>query len=97
MTEHKHQHNQKDPACLEVFAKLSAYIDGELDGLECHHIEEHISDCPPCVQFLKGLRRCVETSREFEGQGECPKMPPEMEAKLREAWQNALKRRENAH
>jgi len=93
VTDKKHQHGAKDPACLEVFAKLSEYIDGELDTLECGHIEEHIADCPPCVEFLESLRRCVMASRAIEGREECPPVPPELEARLKAAWQAALSRR----
>lgn len=93
MSVEKHQHSQKDPACLEVFARLSEYIDGELGAAECRHIEEHIADCPPCVEFLKSLRRCISASHGMEGREECPPLPPEMEARLRDAWQQALTRR----
>lgn len=92
----KHTHNHKDPACLEVFARLSEYIDGELGQLDCSHIEDHIADCPPCVDFLRSLRECIQASKEIEGRAECPPVPPELEARLKAAWQNALSRRAGA-
>lgn len=88
-----HQHNHRDPACLEVFAKLSEYVDGELDAADCRAVEEHIADCPPCVEFLRSLKRCVEAGREFQGREECPPMPPELEQRLKAAWQAALARK----
>lgn len=92
----KHTHNQKDPACLEVFARLSEYIDGELSPDDCHHIEEHIADCPPCIDFLRSLKQCVQASRAIEGREECPPVPPELEVRLKQAWRNALERRAHA-
>ncbi len=96
MNRETHTHNQKDPACLEVFARLSDYIDGELDPVDCRHIEEHIADCPPCIEFLRSLRQCVRASHAIEGRGECPPVPPEFEARLKAAWQDALSRRAGA-
>jgi len=93
MSDDPHRHSPRDPACLEVFAMLSEYLDGELEDIDCHHIEEHIADCPPCVEFVRGLRRCISASQEFQGREECPPLPPEMEERLRSAWQSALARR----
>lgn len=93
MNRETHTHNQKDPACLEVFARLSEYIDGELDSADCAHIEEHIADCPPCIDFLRSLKQCVQASHAIEGKADCLPVPPELEARLKAAWQNALARR----
>lgn len=96
MTTEKHVHDRKDPACLEVFARLSEYIDGELDAADCAHIEAHIADCPPCIDFLRSLKQCVQASRAIEGREECPPVPPELEARLKQAWRDALERRAHA-
>ncbi len=40
--DHDHQH------CLEMFEKLSEYIDGELDHATCAEIEEHANNCVAC-------------------------------------------------
>ncbi|MBI5280287.1 MAG: zf-HC2 domain-containing protein [Candidatus Solibacter usitatus] len=88
-----HSHSHRDPACLEVFARLSEYIDGELPGADCAGIESHVADCPPCVEFIRSLKRCVEVSKGFHSAEDCPPVPPEMEQKLRAAWQAALTRK----
>lgn len=93
MNREAHTHDPKEPACLEIFARLSEYIDGELEAADCTHIEQHIADCPPCIEFLRSLRQCVQASRIVEDRGECPPMPPELEARLKAAWQSALARR----
>jgi predicted anti-sigma-YlaC factor YlaD len=88
-----HQHSHRDPACLEVFAKLSELLDGELTEVDCEHIESHIADCPPCIEFMNSLKRCVSATGEFRSTPECPPIPAEVEQKLRAAWEAALARR----
>lgn len=88
-----HEHSHRDPACLEVFARLSEFIDGELPEMDCAEMEAHIADCPPCIDFLNSLKRCQAVSREFRSTEKCPPVPPELEQKLRAAWTAALNRR----
>lgn len=93
MTHGDHKHDPKDPACLEVFARLSDYIDGELPPDACRQIEEHIADCPPCVDFLRSLRGSVRAAHQFQGGEEPQPIPAELESRLKAAWQAALARR----
>jgi anti-sigma factor RsiW len=88
-----HLHDRRDPACLEVFARLSEYIDGELEPAQCDEVERHISDCPPCIDFLRSLRLSVQASRELQAATALPPVPPAVEERLRSAWQAALARR----
>ena len=88
-----HEHSHRDPACLEVFARLSEFIDGELPEMDCAELEAHIADCPPCIDFLNSLKRCQAVSKEFHSAEQCPPVPPELEQKLRAAWTAALNRR----
>lgn len=98
MTRHTHHHSQgeRDPRCLEIFARLSEYLDGELDEMDCRLIEEHIQDCEPCVEFLRSLRRSIEASHRYAGQAAPSQIPPDLEARLKQAWQAALARRKTA-
>jgi anti-sigma factor RsiW len=52
--------------CREIFAELSAYLDAELPPEACREIEEHLSGCEPCVEFVNSLRRTVELCRQYE-------------------------------
>jgi anti-sigma factor (TIGR02949 family) len=89
----QHRHSPNDPGCLEVFARLSEYLDGELTPEECSRVEAHIADCPPCVEFLENLRRCIGASREMQADCRPEPMPKAMEDKLRAAWMQALARK----
>ncbi len=99
MTGHVHSHHaqgQRGPRCLEVFARFSEYLDGELDEMDCRLIEEHIKDCAPCVEFLRSLRRSIEAAHAYSAQVEPAQPPPELESRLKQAWQEALRRRKSA-
>lgn len=64
-TSHGHEN------CREIFAGLSAYLDGELTPEARRELEEHMCGCPPCVEFLESLRRTVDLCRGFES-GDAP-------------------------
>lgn len=57
--------------CKQLFARLSEYLDGELDPAWCSHLESHMSECPPCEAFLESLRRTIEAARDLPP-GELP-------------------------
>lgn len=56
-----HDHNRR--ACLEMFAKLSEYLDNELDALTCKDIEDHARECVPCKSCLETLRQTISLCR----------------------------------
>ena len=87
------ENKQRDSECLALFGRLSEYIDGEMTPEDCRHLEMHLADCPPCVEFLKSLRRSVAASHEFAAEERPAPVPPEMEQRLRQAWQSALAKR----
>lgn len=94
---HNHEHvNGKDPLCLEIFARLSEYLDGELAAEDCAGIEAHIADCPPCVEFVKQLRGSIEASHHFKVPGEPAPVDAALREKLSQAWAEALARKNAA-
>ena len=67
MSEHaKHHHDHDHAACIELFAKLSDYLDNELDAVTCKDIEAHLADCPCCNVCMETLKRTVAFCREAE-------------------------------
>jgi anti-sigma factor RsiW len=52
-----HPHDAE--SCRETFARLSEYLDRELDPGVCQRLETHLDGCPPCRAFLDSLRRTV--------------------------------------
>ncbi len=51
------------PHCLELFEKLSEYIDDELAPTERRAIEAHVAGCVACLACLQTLRRTVALCR----------------------------------
>lgn len=80
-------------SCREIFAELSAYLDGELPEDACREIEEHLRGCSPCEAFLASLRTTVELCRRY-APGALPG-PIEQEAReqLWRAYEQMLARR----
>ena len=97
MSTAKHQHGSADPhppeGCIEVFEKLSEYLDGELSPADCAEIQEHIRDCQPCVAFVESLKTSISVSNELRPCEPVRELPPEVREKLKAAWQAALQRR----
>ena len=52
--------------CRALFAKLSEYIDGELDQVSYSSIETHLAQCKPCQACLGTLTRTVDLCRGME-------------------------------
>ncbi len=90
----RHRHGPTEASCREVFERLSEYLDGELTPADCAHIEEHIRGCEPCVAFLESLKSCIRASHGLSaGQAASRPLPPDVQVKLRAAWQAAVQRR----
>lgn len=53
-------------SCQEIFAELSTYLDAELPPDACREIEEHLSGCKPCLEFVNSLRRTIELCRQYK-------------------------------
>jgi anti-sigma factor RsiW len=78
---HDHKH------CLELFEKLSEYLDNELDDVTCKEIENHIKECVPCFVCLQTLKRTVDLCKKTADRP----VPPDFSKKLRKAIQNMPK------
>jgi anti-sigma factor RsiW len=49
--------------CSDVLARLSDYIDDELDTAEANEVEEHLLACPNCERFGKNFGSMVVSLR----------------------------------
>ena len=61
--------------CRKVSHLLSAYMDGELPGVEHRQIHEHLGQCPDCAQEYRGLlqmKRLLAGMRVREAQTDLP-------------------------
>ena len=78
---HDHKH------CLEMFEKLSEYIDDELDHATCEKIKNHAENCVACFYCLETLKRTVALCKNVT---EKP-IPLELSQKLKEIIWNIPK------
>jgi anti-sigma factor RsiW len=76
--------------CRELFAQLSEYLDEELTPEARREMEEHLCDCPPCVEFLGSLRRTIDLCRQFELGGSPQPLSREAKQQLLAAFQRML-------
>ena len=56
MTEHHHHHDEQ---CIELFTRLSEFIDGELDQPLRLLVERHLAECKACRVCLTTLERTI--------------------------------------
>ena len=88
MSEHRHSRE-----CKEIFALLSEYLDLELPPDACRAIEEHIKDCPPCIEFAESLKKTIALCREHSP-GEVPSpLSQESRSELEAAYRKMLEAR----
>lgn len=78
-----HEHGA---GCHELAARLSEYLDRELDPAVCAEIERHLGDCPPCRDFLESLRRTVGLVRTAPDRNA---LPEEIKRRIVEAYRKA--------
>ena len=61
---HDHNHEQ----CLKLFAKLSEYLDNELDRQTWQIIDRHVRRCDNCRACMETLQQTISLFRHWEDQ-----------------------------
>ncbi len=68
--------------CSDTERLLFEFVEGELDAETKRKLEIHISDCPPCLEYLDTYQRTIQLTHEH---GLPPvQIPPELQAKLQQ-------------
>ena len=70
--------------CLEMFQKLSEYIDDELDGPFRTDLEHHLEECTACRICLATLKKTVSLCRHMDN----APVPEGLSTRLTELVQN---------
>jgi anti-sigma factor RsiW len=73
--------------CLQMFKRLSEYLDDELDELICKELEHHVQQCISCFVCLQTLKRTVDLCRQAENQP----VPKSFSEKLKQMVENMPK------
>jgi anti-sigma factor RsiW len=79
--------------CERVFALLSEYLDQELPPASCEELEQHLRNCPPCIQFVRSLKRSVNLCRQLGQCRDVLRLDPDVMAGLRRAYEKMLAKR----
>jgi RNA polymerase sigma-70 factor (ECF subfamily) len=82
-------HRHGGPDCRALLARLSEYIDGELEAGVCDEIDAHMGGCDPCQRFVEALRRTV---RLVESEPAAP-LPAEAREEIRRALDSLRRNR----
>ncbi len=48
--------------CRDVVEKILSYIEAELDRDTLHTLEEHLHECPECMEFVRTYKKMLEMS-----------------------------------
>lgn len=64
----------KPITCRALFARLSDYIDHQVDPGVCERLETHLDRCAPCQAYLASLQETIRRCRSY--------CPPPMRKKL---------------
>jgi predicted anti-sigma-YlaC factor YlaD len=52
--------------CAQVMARLSDYLDEDLDAKASVEVETHLRECGSCLAYADSLRRTIELCRAYE-------------------------------
>jgi anti-sigma factor (TIGR02949 family) len=64
--------------CKDSIDLLLEFLDGEMPAEDAKHLEEHLSECPPCVDFLRTYKATPSLCKRALGK----QMPKELATKL---------------
>ena len=74
-------------SCKELVDLMADYLEGQLDPEVARDLDQHLADCPPCLNFLKTYRATSRLIREIA----CEDIPPELEERLQQFLREHLK------
>jgi anti-sigma factor RsiW len=75
-------------SCKDCVDLLHDFLDSSLDPDMLKKLDEHLSACPPCVNFLNTYRSCAEMGHLMRDQA--VQIPATLEKKLKEFLRKEL-------
>ena len=55
---------KKHMTCSEIAKYICTELDEQIDSPKCRAIKKHLTSCPHCTAYLKGLKQTVRLYRE---------------------------------
>jgi anti-sigma factor (TIGR02949 family) len=65
--------------CKKIFERISEYLDGELGPDTCQEIEQHLMECPECMDCFDALKKSIALCRKSTRE----EIPQDMRERLR--------------
>lgn len=75
-------------SCKELVDLLADYLEGQLPPEVAGEIDQHLADCPLCLNFLKTYRVTTRLIREVA----CEDIPPELGERLQRFLRERLRK-----
>jgi predicted anti-sigma-YlaC factor YlaD len=79
---------QDEMTCRELVAVVSDYLEGRLHGDDKRRLEEHLDECPYCMEYVDQMRRTIAALGELTEDS----LSPETRGELIEAFRGWRRR-----
>lgn len=76
--------------CKDLLAKLSEYVDGEIDPAFCKEFEKHLEECDPCQVVVDNIRKTITLYRHGKPYELPAPFRQRLHAVLRERWKRTV-------
>lgn len=77
-------------SCKECVDLLMDYLEENLEARTKKKLDEHLSACPPCLNFLRTYKTSSEMTRRLKGQE--VQIPKELESRLKSFLREELRK-----
>jgi anti-sigma factor RsiW len=75
--------NPNEMTCRELVEVITDYLEGALPASDRRRFEEHLSECPYCVNYLEQMRATIEALGELREESISPEAREELLAAFR--------------
>ena len=76
------------PECLEMYRKMSEYLDRECDEVTRTQVECHLKECKACEDCLDSIRKTIDLARVLPHEP----IPDNVRNSLRKVLQDCMER-----
>jgi predicted anti-sigma-YlaC factor YlaD len=72
---------RRDITCKDCVDLLTDYFEEQMSPEAKQKLDQHLADCPPCINFFKTYRACTELAKRLRDQQ--VQIPLEVENRLK--------------
>lgn len=75
--------SDEEMACRELVEVVTDYLEGTLPQDDRRRFEQHLTECPYCVEYVEQIRQTIETLGRLTGESIAPQTQQELVAAFR--------------